>query len=68
MKWIKIQFWKAVAIIWDLRPRKHLPKYRDYPIASTPIIFGQEKYDYPEGVRVLYEWEEKGHRWIVFTR
>ena len=50
------------------RPRLHLPKYSDYPIASTPIIPGRKKYDYPLGVKVLYEWEEKGHRWIVFKR
>ena len=68
MKRIKILFWKTVAIIWDLRPRKHLPKYSDYPIASTPIVVGQKEYSYPDGVKILYEWEEKGHRWIVFSR
>ena len=43
----------------------HLPRYRDYPIASCDIA---EKYDYPEGIKVLFEWEEKGHHWIVFSR
>lgn len=68
MKRLIILFWKAVAIVWDLRPRKHLPKYSDYPIAWTNIVEGQEKYSYPDGIRVLYEWEEKGRHWIVFSR
>ena len=68
MKYYKkliILFWKVVAIIWDLRPRKHLPKYIDYPIASTNIA---DKYNYPEGYKILYEWDEKGRHWIVFSR
>lgn len=71
IKKLKILFWKTYATIYDLRPRLHLkesPKYSYYPIASTPIIPGQTEYEYPEGVKVLYEWEEKGHKWIVFTR
>ena len=68
MERINILFWKTFAIFWDLRPRMHLPKYRDRPIASTPIVVGQEDYLYPEGIKVLYEWEERGHRWIVFSR
>lgn len=68
MKKLKILFWKAIAILWDLRPRRHLPKYSDYPIASTDILEGCIKYTYPEGVKVLYEWDEKGKHWIVFTR
>ena len=67
MNKIKILFWKTIAIVWDLRPRKHLPRYIDYPIASTPIIDGVKEYNYPEGVKVLYEWDEKGHHWIVFS-
>lgn len=68
MKRLKIKFWILFAKIWDLRPRKHLSKFSNYPIASTPIVVGQEEYEYPEGVKVLYEWEEKGHKWIVFSR
>ena len=68
MKKMKIFFWKTFAKYWDLRPRLHLPKYRDYPIASTPIVKGQYAYKYPEGCKILFEWEEKGHRWIVFSR
>jgi hypothetical protein len=62
---IKILFWKAVGIFWDLRPRMHLPKYTDFPIASTEIA---NEYEYPTGIKVLYEWDEKGKHWIVFTR
>ena len=65
MKKLKILFWKAVAIVWDLRPRIHLPKYADYPIARADIA---DDYTYPEGFKVLYEWDEKGHHWIVFSR
>jgi hypothetical protein len=63
----KIQkvLWKLVGKIWDVRPRLHLPKYSDYPIASCDI---QEKYDYPETIKVLFEWDEKGKHWIVFSR
>ena len=68
IKRIKILFWKSYAILWDLRPRMHLPKFINYPIASTPIIEGQRSYDYPEGIKVIFEWEEKGLHWIVFTR
>lgn len=63
-----IFFWKLVGKIIDLRPRMHLPKYSDHPIASTDIINGKSEYDYPDGVKVLYEWEEKGKHWIVFKR
>lgn len=65
MKKLKILFWKAVAIVWDLRPRMHLPKFYDYPIASHEI---SDHYEYPEGVKILYEWDEKGKHWIVFSR
>jgi hypothetical protein len=68
MKKVVIWFWKTVAIAWDLRPRRCPAKFSCYPIASTPIVAGQEEYPYPDGVKVLYEWEEKGHRWIVFSR
>ena len=68
IKKAQILFWKTYAILWDLRPRKHLPKFVDRPIASTPLIEGQKEYPYPEGVKVLFEWEEKGHKWIVFSR
>lgn len=64
----QIWFWKFYAILFDLRPRVHLPKFRDYPIACTPLIEGCDSYVYPEGIKVLFEWEEKGHRWIVFSR
>ena len=60
-----IFFWTTYAKVWDLRPRVHLPKYNDYPIAKCPIA---EKYDYPPGIKVLFEWDEKGHHWIVFSR
>lgn len=68
MKKLKILFWINYAKIWDLRPRLHLPKYSNYPIASIPLNDCQEIYEYPEGVKVLFEWEEKGHKWIVFSR
>lgn len=68
LKKIRLTFWKNYAFLWDLRPRVHLPKYTDFPIASTPIVEGQEEYSYPEGIKVIFEWEEKGHRWIVFSR
>ena len=58
-------FWKAVAIVWDMRCRKLPVEYSTYPIASTEI---KDEYEYPEGVRVLYEWDEKGLHWIVFSR
>jgi hypothetical protein len=62
---IKIRFWKIVGILYDLRPRLHLPKYGDYPIASCDI---SDKYEYPENIKILFEWDEKGKHWIVFTR
>ena len=65
MKKLQIWFWKAFACIWDLRPRLHLPQYVDRPILITPIA---DKYDYPEGMTVLFEWDEKGHHWIVVSR
>lgn len=65
MKKVIIIFWKLVGIVYDLRPRLHLPKYIDYPIASTDI---SEKYEYPKDIKVLYEWDEKGKHWIVFVR
>lgn len=65
MRRLKIWFWKIVAVIWDLRPRLHLPKYKNYPIASTDIA---DEYEYPDGVTVLYEWDEYDKHWIVFTR
>jgi hypothetical protein len=64
-KQLTIWFWKVVSIVWDLRPRMHIPKYSNYPIASCEI---REKYDYPEGDKVLYEWDEKGLHWIAFSR
>lgn len=65
MKKYKIMFWKAYAIFWDLRPRMHLPKFKDLPIANADIA---EKYEYPEGCKILFEWDEKGKHWIVFSR
>jgi len=65
MKKLIILFWKTYAKFWDLRPRLHLPKYSDYPIASTEI---RDEYTYPEGIKILYEWDEKGRHWIVFSR
>jgi len=62
---LEILFWKAIRIIWNTSPRMHLPKFKDYPIASTEI---QDEYTYPEGIKVLFEWDEKGEHWIVFTR
>ncbi len=69
MKRLQILFWKTFAKYWDLRPRLHLPKYCDYPIASCPI---QEEYDYSifkdAGAKILFEWDEKGHHWVAYTR
>jgi len=65
MKKLKILFWKTIGLVWDVRPRLHLPKYSDYPIASCEIM---DKYDYPQGIKVLFEWDEKGKHWIAFTR
>lgn len=65
MKSIKIIFWKTFAKIWDLRPRKLPTRFIDYPIASCEK---SDKYDYPYGVKILYEWDEKGRHWIVFSR
>ena len=65
---IKIIFWKTYARFWDLRPRIHLPKYSDYPIAYCTRIDGQHEYEYPKDIKVLFEWDEKGHHWIVFSR
>jgi hypothetical protein len=62
---IQIFFWKSYAIIWDLRPRKCPAKYSDKPIAFCDI---SDTYSYPDGVRVLFEWDEKGKHWIVFSR
>lgn len=66
---ILILFWKIFAKIFDLRPRLHLPEYTDYPIASCDI---KDKYDYSHftnnGFIILYEWDEMGKHWIVFTR
>lgn len=64
-KKINILFWKTVACIWNIRPRMHLPKYIDNPIASCDIT---DEYAYPDGVNILYEWDEKGRHWIVFSR
>lgn len=68
MKKLEIIFWKTFAKFWDLRPRLHLPRYSDYPIANTPITTNKSEYEYPEGVKVLFEWDEKGYHWIVFSR
>lgn len=65
MNYLKILFWKTFSIVWDIRPRLHLPKYTDYPIASTDIA---DSYEYPEGIKILFEWDEKGKHWIVFSR
>ena len=65
MNKLRILFWKTVAIVWDLRPRLHLPKYIDYPIASCDLA---DDYEYPVGYKILFEWDEKGKHWIVFTR
>lgn len=62
---LQILFWKIVGCVWDLRPRMHLPKFSDYPIGSCDI---QDKYEYPPNIKVLFEWDEKGKHWIVFTR
>jgi hypothetical protein len=65
MEKLKIQFWKIYGIIFDLRPRIHLPKYTDFPIASCDI---SDKYVYPKEIKILFEWNEKGRHWIVFKR
>ena len=69
MKKLVIMFWKVIGIVYDFRPRLHLPKYSDFPIASTEIKI-DGKYDYSSlvGIKILYEWDEKGKHWIVFTR
>jgi hypothetical protein len=65
MEKIKIWLWKCLAIVWDYRPRLHLPRYIDYPIASCDIA---DKYEYPAGYKILFEWDEGGKHWIVFSR
>jgi hypothetical protein len=59
--------WKIVALVWEVSPTRHLPMYRDYPIASAAIE-KDGKYTYPKGIEILFEWDEKGKHWIVFTR
>ena len=68
MKKLQILFWKTYAKIWYLRPRMHFPQYTDYPIAYIAKDDWEKDFKYPEGIKVLFEWEEKGHIWIVFTR
>ena len=63
---IQIMFWKNWAKLFDLRPTKHLPKWIYYPIISTPIK-KSGKYDYPQNIEILFEWNEKGRHWIVFS-
>lgn len=65
MNKVKILFWKVIGIIWDIKPRLHLPKYRDFPIMSTEIA---EDYKYPEGIKILFTWDENGRHWCVFSR
>ena len=67
MKRIKIIFWTTVAKLLDLRPRIHLPEYKDYPIAETEIR-EDGSYNYPDGIIILYEWDELGKHWIAFMR
>ena len=62
---IQITFWRLLAIFIDLRPRLHLPKYKDYPVAWCYMA---DTYIYPDNVRVIFEWDELGRHWIVFTR
>jgi len=67
MKWLQILFWKTVAIIWDYRPSNLPNEYHDRPIAWR---WDNEKEDieYPNHIKILYEWREKGRHWIAFTR
>ena len=65
MNKICIGFWKLFAIVWDVRPRIYFPRYKDYPIATTDI---SDEYTFPDGIKVLYEWDEKGYHWVVFSR
>lgn len=62
---LKILFWKTIGIVLDRRPVLHLPKYASYPIMSTDI---SDSYTYPSGIKILYEWDEKGKHWAVFIR
>jgi len=63
-----ISFWKLIAIIWDYRPSRLPHKYTDYPIASRWEDDGVEDFEYPEHIKILYEWREAGRHWIIFTR
>ena len=66
-KKIIIFFWKTVARLLDLRPRKIPSDAIDLPIAYTEDL-SIDRLEYPEGIVVLYEWEEHGKKWIAFVR
>jgi hypothetical protein len=69
IKKLKIWFWKNFAKMWDLRPRLKPTKYSDYSIARTPIADSNDYSVFDNaGMKVLYEWDEKGRHWIVFSR
>ena len=65
MERLKILFWKTISLFWNFEPRLHLPKYSNEPILSTEIA---DSYTYPENCLILYEWDEKGKHWMVFSR
>lgn len=67
MRQIKVWFWKIIAIVYDYRPSKLPNRYTDRPIAWR-WDNGETDFDYPEHIKILYEWREKGKHWIIFTR
>jgi len=71
MQKLKIWFWKTVAVLWDYRPSNLPNRYNDFPIAyrwEDQSDWPFEEFEYPENVKILYEWREKGKHWIVFSR
>jgi len=67
MKRLQILFWRTVAIVYDLRPSNLPQKYTDYPIAWR-WDNGETEIYFPENIKVLHEWREKGKHWIAFSR
>lgn len=67
MKKLQILFWKIVAILYDLRPSNLPNKYSNRPIAWR-WDNGEEEISYPDHIKILFQWREKGKHWVVYTR